>query len=63
VPRQYETIQHAADRLCVDPKTVRRRIADGTLKAYHVGRAVRLDAEEVDARLARPIYTIGGDAA
>lgn len=49
------TIPEAAVRLRVSAKTIRRRIADGSLTGYRVGpHLVRLDAAEVDALL-RPI--------
>lgn len=55
------SIAEAAQHLHVSPKTVRRRIADGELAAYRVGRLVRLDAEQV-RNLARPIPTSGNAA-
>ncbi len=49
---QYVTIAEAAVRLGVNPKTLRRRIADGTLTGHRVGpRLIRLDPAEVDALL------------
>lgn len=48
----YETLRQAADRLGVSEKTLRRRIADGTLVAYRVGpRLIRVRALDVDALL------------
>lgn len=42
------TIRQVADVLIVDPKTVRRRIADGTLTAVRVGpRTIRVPVESV----------------
>lgn len=42
------TIQRAAEYLDVTDKTIRRRIADGTLKAYRVGpRLIRIDRESL----------------
>lgn len=56
---RLETIAAAADRLDVSPRTIRRRIADGSLNAYRFGpQLVRLDPAEVD-RLLRPIPTAG----
>lgn len=56
---EYETITEAAQRLGINPKTLRRRIADGKLPAYRLGRqVVRLRPEDVDA-LMRPIPTAG----
>jgi excisionase family DNA binding protein len=58
--RQYESIEDAAARLDVNPRTIRRRIADGSITGYRVGggRSIRLDREEVDARLLTPIPTV-----
>lgn len=40
----------AAERLKVNPRTIRRRIADGTLRAYRLGpRQLRVDVADVDA--------------
>jgi excisionase family DNA binding protein len=51
----YETIAEAAKRTGVSTKTIRRRIADGTLTGYRFGpHLIRLDPAEVDALL-RPI--------
>ena len=56
---QTLTIAEAAERIRVNPKTIRRRIADGSLTGYRVGpRLIRLDPAEVDALL-RPIPTAG----
>jgi excisionase family DNA binding protein len=60
--RNLATIQQAAEHLSVNERTVRRRIADGTLTGYRVGpRLVRVDLDEVDREL-RAIPT-GSDAA
>lgn len=50
----------AAEYLGCSVKTIRRRISDGTLTAYRVGKThtIRLDKDEVDAIL-RPIPTAG----
>lgn len=42
----------AADELSVSVKTVRRRIADGTVTGYRVGRLIRVDLDELRERLA-----------
>ncbi|MGC5583032.1 helix-turn-helix transcriptional regulator [Ornithinimicrobium sp. W1665] len=56
------TIAQAAERLGVSTYTIRRRIADGSLPAVRIGtRAIRVDADDVDA-LARPILAGGGQA-
>lgn len=46
--RQYESIQDAASRAGVSVKTIRRRIDDGVLRAYRLGRIIRLDPLQVD---------------
>ncbi|MDQ1202726.1 helix-turn-helix domain-containing protein [Rhodococcus sp. SORGH_AS_0303] len=43
MPEKYLTQDDAAEALQVTPKTIRKYIADGTLKAYRVGgRTVRI---------------------
>lgn len=52
--RKLLTLAEAAARLNVNPRTVRRRIADGTLTAYRVGpQLIRVDAAELDVLLRR----------
>lgn len=59
--RQLVSVAYAADYLGVVPRTIRRRIADGTLTAYRIAnsRVIRLDLAEVE-QLLRPIPTTGG---
>jgi excisionase family DNA binding protein len=53
---EWVTIAVAAERLSLSTKSVRRRIADGTLPAYRIGpRLIRLDSEDVDRLLPRRI--------
>ncbi len=60
--RRLASINKVAEILDVNPRTVRRRIADGTLRAYRVGPTlVKVDLDDVD-RILRPIPT-GGEAA
>jgi excisionase family DNA binding protein len=55
------TIKVGAQRYGVHPKTIRRMIARGELKAYRLGsRSIRIDLDELDAML-RPIPTAGDD--
>lgn len=55
----YETIQDAADRIGVSTKTIRRKIADGSLPAYRLGTSIiRLRSDDVEGLL-RPIPTAG----
>ncbi|WP_337678393.1 excisionase family DNA-binding protein [Ornithinimicrobium kibberense] len=50
--RRYETLAAAADRTGISVKTLRRRIADGSLPAYRTGRRIiRVSPEEVDGLL------------
>lgn len=56
--RTYESITQAAERTGVSPRTLRRRISDGSLRAYRLGpRIIRLDATEVD-QLMVPVPTV-----
>ncbi len=53
-PRRLATIAAAADYAACSHKTIRRRIADGTLPAYRLGkRALRVDLDELDGSLRR----------
>jgi len=57
-PDAMLTVAEAADRLHVHSRTIRRRIADGTLSAYRVGpHLIRLDPAELDDLL-RPIPAV-----
>ncbi|WP_131104394.1 excisionase family DNA-binding protein [Ornithinimicrobium sufpigmenti] len=48
-PRRYETLAAAADRTGISTRTLRRRIADGSLPAYRTGRRIiRVSPQEVD---------------
>lgn len=54
-PRRYETLAAAADRTGISIRTLRRRIADGSLPAYRTGRRIiRVSPQEVD-RLMEPM--------
>jgi excisionase family DNA binding protein len=55
----YLTATEAASRLGISLRTVRRRIADGSLRSARIGRAVRIPAAALDLPLAQP----GGPAA
>jgi len=46
----------AAAELSVSVKTVRRRIADGTVRGYRIGRFIRVDPDELRSAL---LVTIG----
>lgn len=56
-PRRLVDIAAAADTYGVHPRTIRRRIADGTITGYRLAgsRVIRVDLEELDATLLQPI--------
>lgn len=57
--RRLASLQDAADYADVNPRTIRRRIADGSLTGYRLGaRIIRVDLDELD-RLLEPIPTVG----
>lgn len=45
------SLSQAADQFGVSVKTLRRRIADGTIHGYRVGRLIRVDLDELHDRL------------
>ena len=56
-PRRFGSIDRAAEIGDVSPKTIRRRIADGSLTGYRFGpRIIRVDLDEVES-LFTPIPT------
>lgn len=58
--RRLASINHAADYAAVSTKTIRRRIADGSLTGYRMGsRIIRVDLDELDSLL-REIPTTDG---
>jgi excisionase family DNA binding protein len=60
--RRLAPLSAAADYAGVHPKTIRRRIADGSLNGYRMGpRLIRVDLDELD-RLLSPIPAAGGGA-
>ncbi|WP_395691512.1 excisionase family DNA-binding protein [Nocardioides sp.] len=57
--RRLSTIAAAAEYASCSPKTIRRRISDGSLTGYRMGsRLIRIDLDELD-QLLRPIPTGG----
>ena len=61
--RRLVPLDSAADHLGVSPRTLRRRIADGSITGYRMGpRIIRVDLNEVEALLT-PIPTAAGTAA
>ena len=62
-PHRLETLASAAERHGVHPRTIRRRIADGTITGYRSGpRLVRVDPDEVDQALLTTIPATYADA-
>jgi excisionase family DNA binding protein len=60
--RHFVSIERAAEYTGLSAKTLRRRIADGTLTGYRAGpKLVRVDLADVD-RMLRPIPTTDGAA-
>lgn len=53
-PSKLMTMADAAEFLAVSVDTVRRRVADGSIPGYRVGRAIRVSADDVWT-LAKPI--------
>lgn len=62
--RRRVSIAEAAEYAGVCSKTIRRRIADGTLPGYRLGpRLLRVDLDELDTVMRRVPAASGGDAA
>lgn len=50
----YISIEEAAQIMSVSTKTIRRRISDGTIPAYHCGnRPIRIKLDDLEAALQR----------
>ena len=58
----YLTATEAAARLGISLRTVRRRIADGSLATVRIGRAVRIPAAALDLPVARAPGTAAREA-
>ncbi len=58
-PTHYVSIDDVADILSCNPKTVRRMISSGTLKAYKFPgvRMIRIDVRDLD-RIRKPVTRI-----
>ena len=48
-----------ADALRVHPETIRRRIADGTIRAMAIGRVLRVPATELERLLDQSGFDVG----
>ena len=60
-PRRPVRLDALAEQYDVHPKTLRSRIADGTMSGYLMagkGRALFLDQDEVDEKLFRQVPTV-----
>lgn len=49
--QQLVSLAEAAEQFGVSVKTIRRRIADGTVHGYRVGRLIRVDLNELQQQL------------
>ncbi|MCI2266509.1 helix-turn-helix domain-containing protein [Sediminivirga luteola] len=49
--QQLVSLAEAAEQFGVSVKTLRRRIADGTVHGYRVGRLIRVDLNELQQQL------------
>ena len=56
--RRLVSLAQAADEYGVHPRTIRRRISDGTITGYKLGRLIRVDLDEVAAAF-RPMAAGG----
>jgi excisionase family DNA binding protein len=60
VPARLERLKEAAPYARCTVKTLRNRIADGTLTAYRSGpKLILVDLDEIDAKLIRRVATAG----
>jgi len=60
-PARLISLREGALAFQISVKTLRRRISDGTITGYKVGRLVRVDPEELASSLVSTIPTINGD--
>jgi len=58
---QLVSLKTGAEMVGVNPRTLRRRIADGSLPAYRVGRLVKIKPDDLLSLVRR--IPAGGDAA
>jgi excisionase family DNA binding protein len=57
-PDQLVSLREGASTYQISVKTLRRRIADGTITGYKVGRLVRVDPNELATALVSTIPTL-----
>lgn len=55
--RSLVSLAVAAERFGISIKTLRRRISDGTVHGYRVGRLIRVDLDELSEHLVVEIPT------
>ncbi|GAB2465896.1 hypothetical protein GCM10027063_03660 [Promicromonospora xylanilytica] len=60
-PTRLISLREGARAFQISVKTLRRRISDGTITGYKVGRLVRVDPEELASSLISTIPTVNGD--
>lgn len=53
------SLAEAADQFGISVKTLRRRISDGTVHGYRVGRLIRVDMNDLLENLVEEIPTVG----
>lgn len=56
--RSLVSLAVAAERFGISIKTLRRRISDGTVHGYRVGRLIRVDLDELSELLVVEIPTL-----
>lgn len=56
--RSLVSLAVAAERFGISIKTLRRRISDGTVHGYRVGRLIRVDLDELSEHLIVEIPTV-----
>lgn len=47
--RKYITLTEAAELVSLNPRTLRKKVATGELRAYRMGRTLRFKPEDVEA--------------
>lgn len=57
--RRLASLDAAGEYASVSRWTIRRRIADGTITGFRLGRLIRVDLTEVDDAMLRRIPTAG----
>lgn len=59
-PPRWANLSQAAELYGVHPRTIRRRIAEGVITGYRIAgtRAIRVDLNEVEAVMMRPIVSV-----